>query len=327
MKRRSRWLVVALLVAVVAVLAAYLLENRAQLFALVTARPEFLLLVLVLQSARTFARGLIDRILLGLIGTRIGVPESFWLANASGSSDLLLPQSGTALRAVYLRRRYGLEYVTFLGTAVAITPVRMGMTAMLAAVALLPLVAGSGALAARVAFGAAVGVVAAMILVGCLPRFSRRGHWAWDRLAQLVEAWWQLRSNPRQLAWACLWMVFMRLCETTSLWCAAMAAGLHIRWSEALIVASLKGMLIFASVLPGNLGIEEAVSVLVGSLVGMSPLEAVAVALLLRAVVGVRALVFAPVATWFLSRGDQSASEYVPAVTEPLPAQSADQAA
>jgi uncharacterized membrane protein YbhN (UPF0104 family) len=297
----SKLVTLLLGVAAVAGLVGYLWLERDELRAIKLVGPGFLLASALGMLVNVSANGLLYLLMFRKLGARISYWESFSLTTLSIAANLFLPlRGGAGLRAVYLKRVYGLRYTKFAASLLVFYVLSAVIASLgaLAAVSWMMTVQGRPGLSPIL-------VVSLVVLAGSastvyVPRLRRAGHWLRDGLAAITEGWYELRESgtllARLLAVAGLQMAGLLV----SLWGAAAAIGVRLTLVEILVVGTLGVLSTLISLTPGSLGIYEATVGLAGAAVGMGGTEGVIAALVSRTVLAVLLLALAPLSAVML---------------------------
>ena len=298
-------------------LACYLWKNRGELGVLLTARPEYLLGVFALQAVQNMARALVDRLVLGAQGVVLSLTESYWLSSAASAGEMFLPEGGTAVRAVYLKRRHALGYVAFVQAILAIAPARWMIDVLLAAACVVPALLAMGHEEAALACALAACALAAVVVLS--GRMGRgRGLRPPGYIQGIVQGWLTLCKRPMLLARICGMLIFVRVCQVLACWCGAKATGMDLDLYQAAAITIATVMATAVTLIPGDLGISEAVGGFSAGMIGIRPVEGVAIALVSRAVYMARCAVIGPVAVWQLRRKPAHEPDHILAPTEEL---------
>jgi uncharacterized membrane protein YbhN (UPF0104 family) len=297
-----RFLVGLATTVVVAALATYVWRHRQEMAALLTAQPGFVLGLLALQGIRNLVRGMVDREVLRARGIRLRVAEAGCMIVVAGASDLFLPEGGTVARAMYLKQRHGLGYLTFVQAMLGVAPARWSIDLLLAVTCFLPVLSATWR-GPWLGWGIASAISAALVcMFVVLPWMGRRWPWWHSKVQAVAGGWLILWRQPVLLLRLCGWLLLVRLVQASVLWCGAMAIGANLTIVQSAAVSIVTIMATAVSIVPSGLGITEAVTSLSGTQFGLRPVEGVAIALLIRAGGIVGSSLGGPAAAWYLGR-------------------------
>jgi uncharacterized membrane protein YbhN (UPF0104 family) len=287
-----------------AAIGSYLWWHRAELASVVLASPFHLVLCALSTVGYLTANGLLSYAMVNKLGRRIGIWECLSLSVVTTGVNILTPiQGGTVVRAVYLKRLHNLEYGRFLATLIGSQVLMVIVCSVFAAAAVMWM----SFIVHRPGLGVVLGAAAICLVVSMLacffPRISAKGNWVLDNVAMISDSWHRLRARPLFLA-TLMALVGLRVgCLLLSFWTACAAIGIQLGFVEATAIGALGTLASLLSIVPGALGIYEAVVAFVGTAVAVVPAaQSVVAALLSRVVLLVLLLVLTPLAISFLRR-------------------------
>jgi len=304
-------------VAACAGLAGYLLTHRQQWQGLSVQRPALVAVCGVACLVALLVPGPIFQLLTGRVGVAVGLGESTCLAILTSAINMVVPlHGGVAARAVYLKKRYGLELSRFAATFLGYNILRLCASAALACGAGLWLlwqqgsgpgvdqaVAGSGPPGGLLTLVAVSAAMAAAALGTCfvspawlervgmrasaMRGFGRDGPMRspWLRpIGTLHAGWVELTRSPAFLFKVLGLVVLQVLAEVVMVWAAWNTVGASVSPVAASLVASFGILTALTGLTPGGLGLVELVAVGVGTTVAVSPAHGIAAGLLARGV-------------------------------------------
>ena len=116
-----RYISVLISLSLVIGFGVYIWIRRERILPLLSVSPIYLAIVIILGCIFTAASGLITKYLVAVFGIRLPIKEWFGLAILTTMTNCLIPlQSGSSIRAIYLKRKYGLPYSKFVSTMMGI---------------------------------------------------------------------------------------------------------------------------------------------------------------------------------------------------------------
>lgn len=315
----------ALALAACAVMGWYLLRHREQWQGMLIESPELVAFCGAACVVALLVPGRIFQLMTRQVGAAVGLGESTCLAVMTTAINTFVPlHAGVAARAVYLKKRHGLELSRFAATFLGYNILRLCAAASLACIAGLWLLwhrAGDPGLETAEAVNRAtlglqglVVVSAALAAVAfgtCFVRpawlggvgFRGFARVSWLRpLFRLHEGWVELIRSPAFLVNVLGLVVLQVLAEVVMVWAAWNAVGARLSPVAALLVAAFGILTALTGLTPGGLGLVEVVSVAVGATVAVDPTHGIAAGLIARGV-GLAILgVTAPLAFLWLAR-------------------------
>ena len=243
-------------------MARYLLLHQEEWRSVTIERPVLLAACCAATLAAILVPGPIFQLMTSRVGVVVGLGESTWLAVITSVINMFVPlQGGAAARALYLKKRHGLEVSRFAATFLGYNILRLFAASSLACAAGLwllwqPLLSGSATVGLQwlVAISAAV---AAATFGTCFinPFWFRRlweagagkkevgqrslGRVAWLRPVFTLHAGWlELIRCPAFLLEVFALVVLQIMAEVVMVWAAWNSVGAMLSPVASLLVAS-----------------------------------------------------------------------------------------
>lgn len=285
--RRSsrRWLITVVVIALVAAMAAHLLDKSDQLAAFRRLSTKTLLATVLFQFLSQLLWNGAMLVPLRTFMRRLGFWELFVVRTGGLVAGYIVPVAGNlAVRMAYLKRR-GLTYSEFTWATIVSNVLALFSGAALAAVALVALWKVAGTPPASI-FGLTAGLmalgVAGVTVLQFLPRLAghpRLRKWPW------LSGISAFTTSRRTTAWSVA-LLLMRHCFNF------LTFGLLFQSLSQTSIAFVTGGLVYAItspvrmvvITPGNVGINEWVVAIVGKMLSVDLTTGLIVALVFRGV-------------------------------------------
>ena len=229
----------------------------------------------------------------------IGNIESFGLTNVSAFFNLILPQGGSITKAIYLKQKYGIPYskTPAIYQGLLVIYLLIGSGIILSTNLITTITGGTVPLLFWVIV--LLGFTSGILLVidipqGALSKSGRIGVW----ISNYSDGWKNLRTNKTCLVNASVWQFIIFV--SAGIWVSTAYYSLGIKINPLLGV-SLSVIISFTNILtivPGNLGIQEAAYGYLTYLSGMLFAQGVIVSTLTRVVLLFMTLLLTP-ASWY----------------------------
>jgi len=212
---------------------------------------------------------------------RLAVKEWFGLSVVTNFYNLVTPfRGGMAIRALYLKRRHGFTFTYFLSVQAAVQVFILITAAFTGLISVWMLEDKFGKY--REPFLLLFSGIT--ILLALLPSFSPRlketgGKWRL-RLVNINNGWHRLKQEKKTVVRVTLLTLLQRFIKAYFLILTYGCLNIQLDFFEALFISSVGMFSMVIMILPGNLGIDDAVNVISANLLGI-PLEAAIAAALL----------------------------------------------
>lgn len=235
----------------------------------------------------------------------LGIPlsnlESFGLSNVSALVGLVVPQGLTLTKAIYLKQRYALPYSKSPAWFLALLVVFLFIGSCIMAITN-TLASLQGIKVPFILWIATIGGAMSTILFFFdIPQIISEKSGRFGRLMNNFSSGWkELRSNKANLVKVCIWQIAIYLCSGIQIAIAYRSLGMDI---NPLIGISLSVFIFFSTVvtvIPGNLGFQEALYGYFSYLSGLTFVQGVIAGALLRAVGLALTLILGSISWYFL---------------------------
>ena len=218
----------------------------------------------------------------------------------SSYTNLLLPRTGVAGVAIYLKRRYGLRITSYLSLSVTVLLLSAVVCGLVGAFVQLALAqAAGGPLRGDVLVlflgAASLATGALMLPPGLRSALPTR---IFERLSGVHDAWQAMAGRWRALGHIMALHLAAALLRALRLQIVFAAVGVEIPYAVVLLASLLADLATLISVTPGGLGFREAALAYAASLLGVEPSLAILAALVDRLVWSGIVIVFGQVAVW-----------------------------
>lgn len=278
--------------------------------------PQVLCLVLALFAVN-LVNGLVLRDLVAHFGVRLRLRAWLSLTLVGSLVNLVSPvRGGAALRAVYLKRVYGVALGEVATVLVGSTVCSLAVTAALGAATIAVLGVPGGAYGWTVLLASAVlaALLAASLRIGLPPgsALSRV-----PRIRRASEAWRSIGRQPALLRRLLAWNILTASLHALAFYLAFSLAGFADDWRVPVTSSAFARMGTIIALTPAGLGVFEAFGVLSASLAGANAAGALAGVLIVR-VVGAAVTIVAGLCTLPLLMRETVATDAAqPATGEP----------
>ncbi len=307
---KSTLIRVAALAALIALAAWYVSRHRGDLRRLRATDLRFLPALLAVHLASLGLNGWMNRELIAQLGIRLSMPRWYGLSAVNALANYLpLPQAGTAIRGVYLKRLEGLSYRRYAATVLFLYILTLVLVGAAGLVTLMYLQTRGGRVAWPIWCAFATFVSLAILLWPKVAVFLP------GKLHQLAEGYRAL-GQAHLIARLVGWKLITIAVNATGMWLAYRAVGTPISWPKAQIIALALMASNVVNITPGNAGAAEAAAFGTAAWVGENGAAAVNAALVYR--VTAMLVIFALGPVFAVLLGKRSHAESTIAPTAPI---------
>jgi uncharacterized protein (TIRG00374 family) len=272
-------------------LCAYVWMHREDLRALVSIRIYFILLIALAQLISIVLNGVFLKILLNGFNILLRFFEYVSLSAVSSFSNMIFPfGGGFGVKVLYLKVLYGLEFAKFVGITSGLYII---IFCVISISGLLLLVDKWNTPFGMVLCIFLSSVTAMTIIAICLPSWICRHinfGFLGPSIRKMLEGVQNISRSKSELirAFALVFCNVIVFCFATYIEFTALgsktSAGVPVSFWDSALLSVVGSFALLVSITPAGLGVRESISIVIGSCIGISDGQVLAVCLLDRAV-------------------------------------------
>ena len=257
--------------------------------------------LLVLTLFATGVLGLSTKYLVAVFGINLKFKEWFGLTVITTMSNYFVPlRGGSSVKAVYLKKKYGLSYAKFLSTIMGIFILTFWVASAV----------GSGlsiifyylqytfALKIFLFFLVTNGAMSLLLFIS--PAIADKKNRLLRILKRVLDGWIKIKSNKRLLTKLAFLSLAGYILKALQLFFAYRSLSLEVDFLAVFLLSVLLVFSIFINITPANLGIQEGLLSLFSSLLGIGFNEGLLAALLFRTITMAVAFCLGPIFSYLL---------------------------
>jgi uncharacterized membrane protein YbhN (UPF0104 family) len=214
--------------------------------------------------------------------------QCFGLARLTSMANLMFGfAAGASVKAVYLKRFHDLKYGSFVAAAGIAGIIKLMVAGLIATVLLLTL----GITAGFLLLLAGTVLVATALFFGVAHRIPPRFFTFWSAISDLVSEWRLIRHDRRMILHLLCLSVLLFVIYSLEVYLAFEAFGITSSLSVSGVITAFDNFASAVKLIPGNVGVKEAIFGIVSTLYGIGVNEGVHAAVLHRVIRAVVSLV------------------------------------
>lgn len=276
---------------VISIFAVYFILNRTEFRPLLDVNASLLIAVAALNIFAIFVNGLFTKAILIPFKKHISITESFHVSLISSVGNFFAPAgAGFGLRAIYLKKKFGLAYSDFLSTLAGnyIIVFFVSSLAGLLSLWLLKDKQDSQYIVLLLVFLAIFAGSLTLSLVRIkIPTINTRNKLlgpVFRNLERVVNGWSSIVKD-KMLMLRLTAITILNVSATTILiWAIISSLHLQITIGALLLFSVLSSLSLFINITPANLGVKEAVYLFSSGILGFSTTQILSIALIDRGV-------------------------------------------
>ncbi|MCP4653773.1 MAG: flippase-like domain-containing protein [Candidatus Omnitrophica bacterium] len=307
MKLKTKTIISAVtLLTLVALFIYYLKTNISDFKQLTLVSPYLLIVLIIIFVSRYFIISQISIILLKQLSTRLFYKEAYALSVITGFYNLITPfLGGIAARAVYLKKKHKFPYVNFLATLSASYILLFLFASFMGVISTL-LIYLSTETFPLIIFLIFNGIFLVLLFTVILsPKLKERKNKWLNRFIEVINGWHLIKDNKKVVLSVAALLLVQLLLSSLMLFLQFKIFGIDIGFTKVIFLISIGTIGMILTITPANLGIDEAIIVFSASTIGITPAQALAVALLGRAISLVVLFILGPIFSYTLIKSPQ----------------------
>lgn len=296
MKKYKRFIGIIILLLILAAFTWYITSNWAGFQDIQLSNPAWLIPAILLIIINLYSIGAVLEVAVEPHGVFLSKKEILGLSSITRFANNVTPSYlGTAIRAVYLKKKYDVSYAKFTSSFAVSNIVQLVISGVLA---LLILISQTGFATEYTMIVFMLVFILFFVIVLSLPlgwlvsffarlsdRKTKKTAKVFERLSVVVAEYGKIRSQPKLFIKMFVWTLVALLSTTGTVYFIYLSLGLDIPFISAAFIAILGSWAIVFAITPGNIGVSEGLLVIGAQLMGVSIPITIAVAILRRLVV------------------------------------------
>lgn len=277
-------------IGVVLVFCAYFIFNINDFKILLDIKPIFILLLVAISVAGIAINGIFMKLSMVLFDRYLSIRESIIVSFISSAGNFFAPAgSGLGIRAVYLKRHHKLGYSNYVSIVLCSYIFTFIVSSIFGLLALFMLQASNSPGVQLLAFIFLVLLLSSLSLLFFRIKKgqhkTRIGRKVGAIFFQIHEGWLLLLSHRKVMIQLFGLTIVNTLLTLLTTYILTQAIGAHIGFAAILLYSVLGSLSVFINITPGNLGVKEAIYIILSSVIGLSTAEILSIAVIDRAVI------------------------------------------
>ena len=207
--------------------------------------------------------------------------QCFGLARITSLANLMFGfAAGASVKAVYLKRSHNLKYSSFIAATGIAGIIKLMIGALFATVLLLML----GETASFLLALAAAISAATLLFLGLAHKIPQNFFSFWGVLNDIVTEWRPIRHDRKMILQLVLLSILLFIIYSLEIYFAFAAFGINASFSASAVITAFDNLAGAVKVIPGNVGIKEAIFAMISTIYGIGINEGVHAAVLHRVI-------------------------------------------
>ena len=269
----------------------YYIRHKDDFHLISTVTVEAIVIVSVLVTINFLCYGFQLKILTDHYGLRLTFTQWFGLSRLSGFTYLFLPfPSGASLKALYLKKIFGLQYSSFVASMAAATLIKLAVFSFFSILLLFPLRGHTIHLF----------VIVGVVFIGTVAflLFGYTIHWPYfsstNPVATIMKEWGKIRMDLKMISRLIMLSCLIFVTSSLSIYFSFKTFSIHTSIFSCGVILTLTAFTSALRLVPADLGLKEVIFVGISSIVGVGLNEGFHAAVFHRIIGIVFTLLLAP---------------------------------
>jgi len=301
MKSIKKILSYSLLIILVAFFAYYIKNHLSDFTTLKLINPWWLIPLFILFLFNSWTNGLIVKYLAEPFNIKLNLKEHFGLSIITSFYNMITPfRGGLAAKAVYLKQKHNFKYTDYLSTVAGLYVINFFVGSILGLFALWTIYTTNGIfnwLIFLIFLGFAIPLLGVIIFS---PTFPETKYKFLNQFIKVMNGWNVIRKNKKVVLISCIVIIVQILFSSVSTLISYSLFDIQLTFTKALFLTTIGTLSILIQITPSGLGINEAIAVFSGMILGITPAQALAVSILGRIISMITIFILGPIFSYIL---------------------------
>jgi uncharacterized protein (TIRG00374 family) len=291
----------SLLIILLAFFVYYIKNHLSDFTALKLINPLWLIPLFVLFLFNSWTNGLIVKYLAEPFKIKLSFKEHFGLSIITSFYNMITPfRGGLAAKAVYLKQKHNFKYTDYLATVAGLYVINFFIGSVIGLIGLW-IIYAKYQIFNWVVFLIFIGF--AIPLLGIIifsPHFPETKYKWLNQFIRVMNGWNIIRKNKKIIALSSIVIIIQILVSSLSTLISYSLFDVHLSFVKALFLTSIGTLSILIQITPSGLGINEAIAIFSGLIIGITPAQALIVSILGRIIGMVTIFILGPIFSYIL---------------------------
>ncbi|HPD18051.1 MAG TPA: lysylphosphatidylglycerol synthase transmembrane domain-containing protein [Candidatus Goldiibacteriota bacterium] len=306
LKNLKKVISITVLILIVVLCGIYIYTHFSDFKQLSLVRPEYIFVLLVFGLFNSWTNGLIIKYVAEPFDIKLKFKEWFGLSIITSFYNLITPfKGGLAAKAVYLKQRHNFSYTNFLATWMGIYVINFFAASFLGLISLYFIYLKYNIFNVIVLFIFLAFLIPTLIIILFSPEFKETKHEFINKFIRVLNGWNIVRKNKKIVVMASIIIIAQILINSFSCMIAYDIFNIKIGIEKAIFLSTISIVGILVQITPAGLGINEVLAVFFGLVVGITPAQALTVAILGRIISVLIMFTLGPIYSFVLIKKDK----------------------
>jgi uncharacterized protein (TIRG00374 family) len=271
----------------------------------------FIIILAIIILLSSTLNGQVTDKLVSTFGIKLKFKEWFGLSVITTFYNIITPfKGGMAARAVYLKKKHEFSYANFLAALAGTYVLSFLVAAFLGLVSLFFLYQQLKIFNLLILLIFLSFFIPLLVIVVFSPKFPETKYTLINKIINILNGWHLIHKKRKIILLVSVVATIQLLMGAIGIIISYYIFAINISFAQALFISSVTSFAILISITPAGLGIQEAISVFCGLVIGITPAQALSVAILNRAMTMIIIFILGPIFSYILLKHDPKQEEH-----------------
>jgi uncharacterized protein (TIRG00374 family) len=296
---------ISLLIILALLFADYIFNHISDFKQLSIVNYWLIIILAVITLISSTLNGQVTDKLVSTFGIRLKFKEWFGLSVITTFYNIITPfKGGMAARAVYLKKKHGFSYANFLAALAGTYVLSFLIAAFFGLLSLYFLYIQLKIFNLLVLLIFLFFFITLLTIVFFSPKFPETKYSFINKIINVMNGWHLIHKNRKIILLVSVIATIQLLMGAFGIIISYYIFAINISLAQALFISAITSFAILISITPAGIGIQEAISVFSGLVIGITPAQALSVAILNRAVTMIIIFILSPIFSYILLKHD-----------------------
>jgi len=284
--QKLKSIITVIILALIIGLFIYYLKNHISDFKQISfVKPHYIIILVLFTLFISWTNGLIIKYIAEPFGVKLKFKEWFGLSIITSFYNIITPfKGGLAAKAIYLKKYHNFSYTNFLSSWAGLYVINFFTGSFLGLISLYLIYIKHHIFNIVVTLLFALFFIPMLIIILFSPEFKETKYEYLNKFIRAINGWNVIRKNIKIIIIASLTIIIQILVNSLAVIIFYHIINVELGLEKAIFLSTVGIVGILVQITPAGLGINEALAVFFGLVVGITPAQALTVAVIYRVI-------------------------------------------
>jgi uncharacterized protein (TIRG00374 family) len=281
---KNKKLISASIIVVLILFFIYYFKNNVNDFKAITLKnPLYIIPIFIISLLFPYVNGLIIKYFSEPFNIELKFIEWYGLASITAFYNMLTPfRGGMAVKAVYLKMKHNLSYTDYLSTVAGLYVINFFVASLLGLISAYIIYIKYNIYSEVVIITFALFFIFLLLLILFSPKFNFRTNELFNKFIRVINGWNLIRENNKVLISSIIITIVQFFLNAFYIIYSFRLFGIELSIEKGTFLSAILCVSKLVQITPSGLGINEAIAVFSGLILGITPAQSLAVSIISR---------------------------------------------